>query len=155
MATYNTKSISTTQKKLECLILILCILFLYFLIGSPEWQWDLKTVFQQKHSDCTQFCNNKKQWEWGWKGLGQTSVKGLCEQHKPVYHRMAYVGGDLKDHLVPNHLLWTRLPPTSSAAQGPIKTGLECLQWWGTHSFSGQPLLVPCHPLCKEFPPNI
>ena len=27
---------------------------------------------------------------------------------------------------------------TRSVAQGPIQPGLECLQGWGTHSFSGQ-----------------
>ena len=28
--------------------------------------------------------------------------------------------------------------PPAQAAQGPIQPGLECLQGWGTHSFSGQ-----------------
>ena len=32
---------------------------------------------------------------------------------------------------------WTGLPPSSSAAQGPIQPGLECLQGWGTTASLG------------------
>jgi len=47
------------------------------------------------------------------------------------------------------------LPPTRSAAQDPIKPGLEHLQGWDIHSLSAQPISVPHHPLSEEFLPNI
>jgi len=50
---------------------------------------------------------------------------------------MAWVGRDLTTHPVPPSAI-SRVAPTSSAAQGAIQPGLECLQIWGTHSFSGQ-----------------
>jgi len=48
-------------------------------------------------------------------------------------------------------LPWAGLPPTSSAAQGPIQPGLEHLQGWGTTA-SWAAVPVPHHPLSKEFP---
>ena len=49
---------------------------------------------------------------------------------------MAEVGGDLKDIPDPSPAMgW--VPPTSSAAQGPIH-GLGHLQGWGTHSAGQQ-----------------
>ena len=36
--------------------------------------------------------------------------------------------------------------------QGPIQPGL---QGCGIHSFSGQPVPVPRHPLSEKFPPDI
>jgi len=50
---------------------------------------------------------------------------------------MALVGRDLKDHLAPTSMPWAVCHPPDEAAQGP--TQLECLQEWGTHSFSRQP----------------
>jgi len=37
--------------------------------------------------------------------------------------------------------------PPAQAAQGPIQPGLEHLQGWGTHNFSGQTLPGPRCPL--------
>ena len=37
----------------------------------------------------------------------------------------------------PHPLPWAGLPPTSSAAQGPIQPGLERLQGWGTTASLG------------------
>jgi len=36
--------------------------------------------------------------------------------------------------------------PPAQAAQGPIQAGLEHLQGWGIHSFSGQPVPLLYHP---------
>ena len=68
---------------------------------------------------------------------------------------MVFVGGDLKDHLVPTPLPQAGLSATSSGCRGPIQPGLECLEGWGTHSFSGQPMPRPHLPLSGEFPFNI
>lgn len=62
-------------------------------------------------------------------------------------HRMALVGMDLKNHLVPNPCCEKGCHPPDEATQG--------LQGWGTDSFSGQPAPVPHHLLCKEFVYNI
>jgi len=52
-------------------------------------------------------------------------------------NRMAYFGGDLKNHLAPTPLPWTGLPPTTSDCPGPHPA------WgWDIHSFSGQSLPV-------------
>ena len=64
---------------------------------------------------------------------------------------MAWVGEDLKDHLVPTLCCGQSCQPFDQAAQGPIQTGLECLQRWVIHSFSGQPVSVPHHLLIKIF----
>jgi len=75
---------------------------------------------------------------------------------------MAWVGRDLKDHQAPTPCHMQGCRPSyltlDQAAQGPIQPGLECLQGWGIHGLSGQP--VPHHSLCKEkfckeLPPNI
>jgi len=58
---------------------------------------------------------------------------------------MAQVGRNLKDHLVPPLLPWAGTPPLDQAAESPIHPGLEHLQGWGIHSFSGQPMPVPHH----------
>jgi len=42
--------------------------------------------------------------------------------------------------------------PLDQAAQDPISPGPECLQRWGIHSFSGQPVPAPHPPLCKSLP---
>jgi len=51
-------------------------------------------------------------------------------------HGMAWVGRDLKAHLIPT-------PSLDQAAHGPIQPGFECFQGWGIHSFSGQPIPPP------------
>jgi len=38
---------------------------------------------------------------------------------------------------------WVGCNPPAEAAQGPIQPGLELLQGWGTHIFSGQPVPGP------------
>ena len=68
---------------------------------------------------------------------------------KPVWF-----GRDLKAHPVLTSC-GQGCHPAAQAAQDSIKLSLECLQGWGTHSFSGRPVLVLYHPLSKEFPPNI
>ena len=52
---------------------------------------------------------------------------------------------------------WTLMQDSCAgeAAQGPIQPGLEQLQGWGTHSFSGQPVPEIQLPLSKVFLPNI
>uniref|UniRef100_A0A8C3PLQ6 Uncharacterized protein n=1 Tax=Calidris pygmaea TaxID=425635 RepID=A0A8C3PLQ6_9CHAR len=45
--------------------------------------------------------------------------------------------------------------PLDQVAQSPIQPGLEHLQGWGSHNFSGQPVPVSHHPHSKEFLPNI
>jgi len=68
---------------------------------------------------------------------------------------MTWVGRDLKDHPVPTPCHGQEYHPLDQVAEGPIQPGLEHFQGWGIHSFSGQPVLVPHHPLSEEFPPNI
>ena len=53
-------------------------------------------------------------------------------------HRMVWVGRDLKDHQTPNHCHRQGCHLLDQAAQGLIQPGLEHLQRWGIHSFSGQ-----------------
>jgi len=59
-------------------------------------------------------------------------------QNHRLNHRMAWVGKNLKAHAVPTHCHGQGCYPPAQAAQGPIQAGLEQLQGWGTHSFSGQ-----------------
>lgn len=59
---------------------------------------------------------------------------------------MAWVGRDLKAHLIPVLL------PLNQVAQSPIQPGLKDLQGWSIHSFT---VPVPHHPLREEFPPNL
>lgn len=40
-------------------------------------------------------------------------------------------------------------------AQGPTQYGLEHLQGWGVHNFSGQCVPMPHHPLSETFPPYL
>lgn len=62
---------------------------------------------------------------------------------------MFWIGRDLKGHRVPTPSCGqTHLPP-DQVAQSPIHPDLEHFQGWSTHSFSGQPLLVPRHS-CRE-----
>jgi len=57
---------------------------------------------------------------------------------------MAWFGTGLKDHEVPVLLPQARL--ADQAAQGSIQPGLEHLQRWGIHSFSGKPVPASHHP---------
>jgi len=56
---------------------------------------------------------------------------------------LAWVGGDLKDTLVPPPCHWQGCHPLDQVAQGPIHSGLERLQGWGIHIFFAQPIPVP------------
>jgi len=67
---------------------------------------------------------------------------------------MAWVERILKPILF-NPLSLARLPLTRSDCPEPHPTGLEDLQEWGTHRFSGHPAPLPCHPLSKKIPLNI
>jgi len=49
------------------------------------------------------------------------------------------LGRDLKAHMVPTPCCRQGYHPPARAVQGPIQPGLEHLQGWGIHSFSGQP----------------
>jgi len=61
------------------------------------------------------------------------------------------VGRDLTDHLIPNPCRGQGRPlPPDQVAQSPVQPGLEHLQGWGIHSFSGQPGPGPHHPHRKE-----
>ena len=51
---------------------------------------------------------------------------------------MAWVGRDLKVHSDATPFYGQGYHPAAQAAQGPIQPGLEYLQGWGIHSFSGQ-----------------
>lgn len=44
--------------------------------------------------------------------------------------------------------------PLDQVAQGPIQPGLDHIQGWGIHNFTGQHILVPYCPLSEEFLPN-
>lgn len=58
-------------------------------------------------------------------------------------------------YLVPTPLIQAGCQPLDQAARGPIQLSPECLQGIGTHSYSGQRVPVPHHPLGKELFPNI
>ena len=68
---------------------------------------------------------------------------------------MAWVRRDLKDHLDPTLCCGQGYLPPDQAAQYPIQPGLGHLQGLDIHSFSGQPVPVPHHPLSKKIPPDI
>jgi len=58
---------------------------------------------------------------------------------------MAWVEKDLKDHLVSTSPRYVQdHKPPDQAAQSHIQPGPECLQGWGIHNLSGQPIPV-CH----------
>lgn len=54
------------------------------------------------------------------------------EEFIPQNHRIAWVGGDLKDHPFLTHCHWQSCPPTSSGCPRFIQHGLELLQGWST-----------------------
>lgn len=72
-----------------------------------------------------------------------------------VLHRMAWVGRDFKNHLIPTPLPCTGTPftvPDCSELQPALPW---TLQGWSIHSLSQQPVLVP-HQICsEEFFPKI
>jgi len=68
---------------------------------------------------------------------------------------MACVGRDLRNHLVPTPCHGYGCHPSDEAAQGPIQPSHEHLQARGIHSFLGQPVPEPHHPLSKEIATNI
>ena len=68
---------------------------------------------------------------------------------------MAWVGRNFRDHPAPTPLPWAGLPPATPSCPVPTKPGPEHLQGWSIHTFSGQPVPVPHHPLSEEFPPDI
>ena len=61
---------------------------------------------------------------------------GLCFSLQN--QRMGCVGKDLKAHPAPTPCHGQGCPPAAQAAHGPHPTRPECLQRWGTYSFSGQ-----------------
>ena len=76
--------------------------------------------------------------------------KGTTFQH--IIHRIIGLDG-------PSKIIWFHpSPPVGrvincrSGCPGPIQSGLQHLQGWGTHSFSGQPVLVPHQPLSEKLP---
>ena len=66
-------------------------------------------------------------------------------------YRMPWVGRAIKDHPPPTQMLWAGCHPLDQTLQGPIQPGLEHLQEWGIHIFSGQPVPGPHHLLSENF----
>ena len=70
---------------------------------------------------------------------------------------MAWFERDLKDHLIQTPFCGQGCHLLNQTAQGGIQLGLECLQGWGTHNFSGQLDLtislnvLSLHSLIKNF----
>ena len=46
-------------------------------------------------------------------------------------------------------------PQLDHVAQSPVQPDLECLQGWGIHQLSWQPVPVPHHTYCKNLLPSI
>ena len=57
---------------------------------------------------------------------------------------MAWIGRDLKDHVVPNPCHEEGCHPSDQAAQGPIQPVLEHLKGWSLLSFTFSFLECPC-----------
>jgi len=68
---------------------------------------------------------------------------------------MAWVGRDLKDHVVPSPLPWAGTPSTRPVCSKPHPPGLEDCQGEGSHNFSAPSVQVPHQPHSKEFPAYI
>ena len=110
---------------------------------------------KQMHYKIPSFLFNSSETPTTWKNSFQKSFTFFRLDYTLMVHTLknsrhfAYVENHrtiewfrLKNTSKPTHpqpLPWAGLPPTSSAAQGPIQPGLECPQGWGTYSFSGQP----------------
>jgi len=76
----------------------------------------------------------------------------LCVASLPALS--ADLGATIWEHTIVRESLKFQPPchgwgchPPAQGAQGPIQPALVCLQGWGIHSFSGQVVLVPTHPL--------
>ena len=61
----------------------------------------------------------------------EQEARDICKQSQN--YRMVWAGRAPIPPLLP----WAGLPPSSSAAQGPIQPGLECLHGWGTTASLG------------------
>lgn len=68
---------------------------------------------------------------------------------------MAQVERNLKDSLVPIRCQGQGCHLLDQAAQNSTQPGLELFQDWGSHSFSGQSLPVPYHPLTSTLSSRI
>jgi len=68
---------------------------------------------------------------------------------------MLRAGRDLKDHLVPGPCHEQGHLPLGLVAQSSIQPGLEHCQGGGSHSFSGQPVVVFHHPHGEDMPSNL
>lgn len=73
-----------------------------------------------------------------WKNLQIYVSKFIFLQN----HRIAWVGGDLQDHLVPNSLPWTGTLPTRPGSSGLYPIWPSTLSGMGHPRFSGQPVSV-------------
>ena len=104
-------------------------------------------------SNCNNFSDFLIKMPWSFFICAQilTSQYSLC--CKSQNHRMAWVGWD---HQVLTSLLQAGLQPLEQVldqiAQCAIQPGLKHLWGRGIHSLSGQPVPVPHHPLCENFP---
>jgi len=65
----------------------------------------------------------------------------FCFSHN---YRMAWVERDAKDYSVPIPCCGQGSHSADQAAQSPMQPGHECLQGWGIHNCSGQPVPVEC-----------
>ena len=63
--------------------------------------------------------------------------------------------GTLKDHPVQLPCRDLGHPQLDCVAQSPLQPDLGCLQGWGTHHLSGQPVLVLHHLQRKELLPYV
>jgi len=80
------------------------------------------------------------------------ALPGYAAQDMAGFHRMVFLGRDLKYHLVPTppHHGQGHLPP-DQFDQSPIQADIEYWQGGDIHSFSGQPVPGPHHPHSEEF----
>lgn len=62
-------------------------------------------------------------------------------------HRMVWDGKDIRKHLVPAAVRGAVTLSTKPGSQSSVKLSLVPLQRWIIHTFYGQPLPVPYHPL--------
>lgn len=79
-----------------------------------------------------------------WKKI--TGALPSCSSiHQFLEVRVAWVGRDLKDSLIPTALPWTVRPSNRTVDPGPrlpIQPGLELLKGWDIHILFGQPVPV-------------
>ena len=81
-------------------------------------------------------------------------IQESCRIIESKNYRMAWVGRDFKEHLVPKALLWAGLPAAKSGTRlcfpGLHPTWNLISSVRGIHSFSGWPVPVPHHPVNKK-----